>query len=229
MTFAKKMKIILLLLATMLTGFGGMRQGPHSYATTSRDGDYVFIMSPGPKGEEHAKGFGVCYHVLPGGELKEVWRTSGWWSQWIQLSWDGQDLARVGCWSSGDQDNVADGDSLALALYKEGRLLKQYRVSDLVKDVGKLESTTAGTCWWGLSDRGKPNFRSWMGDYFLRTADGFEYAFDLSSGDIKEAKKADPKKTTAGEQAGANQPATVPESKPEGRGKPQPEKEVAPR
>jgi hypothetical protein len=198
------MKITFILLATMLTCFGGMRKGPHSYATTSRDGDYVFIMNPGPEGEELAKGFGVCYRVLPRGELKEVWRTSGWWSQWIELSWDGQHLARVGCWDSGDQDNVAVGDSLALALYKEGRLLKQYRVADLVKDDGKFQVTSAGTCWWALSEHGKPNFRSWMGDYFLRTADGIEYVFELSSGGVKESKTVESPKGTSEQAAPSN-------------------------
>ncbi|WP_411846040.1 hypothetical protein AAFN60_21235 [Roseibacillus persicicus] len=176
------MRIILTLLLTVVGCLGGMRKGPHSYAITSRDGDFVFVMNAGPEGLEHERGFGICYKVQAGGKFEEVWRTSGWWSQWIELSWDGKTLARVGCWSSGDQDEVEVGESLALALYRQGKLLKEYKVSDLVEDVDALYPTTAGYEWWGESELGEPKFRSWKDDFYLVTKEGVKNSFELSAG-----------------------------------------------
>lgn len=182
------MKTILLLLAASLTCTAGLRKGPHSYAVTSRDGDFIFVMNAGPEGKEHAEGFGICYKVLEGGKFKEMWRTTGWWSQWVQLSWDGKHLARVGCWESGDQDDVAFSKSLALALYQEGRLLKEHPISDLLTNPKKVWPTTAGYRWWGAS---APGFRSWKGDYFLRTTEGIEFRFSLETGVATLEKKAE--------------------------------------
>lgn len=104
-------------------------------------------------------------------------------SQKIQLSWDGATLARIGCWASGDQDKVAIGDSLALALYKNGSLLKEYKVSDLIDDVDALDQTSAGYRWWDQSDLGEPQFRSWKKDFLLVTREGKKNIFELDAGE----------------------------------------------
>ena len=174
-------------------------------------------MLPGPKGQEYAEGVGICSKIESDGTLTELWRTSGFYSEDLELHYDGNVLARIGSWGSGDQEKGNPKDGLAVAFYVKGKEVARYKVSDLVKDESKLKHTTAGLWWLEYKLYQSPAFSPGEEIFQLETVDGTRYRFDMNTGAII--------KPTS-EQGGADQPATAPESKPEDEEKPKPESEV---
>lgn len=177
--------LVAALLLALSPAFAGMRRDPVAHAITSPNGRYVFAMIPGPKGAEYAKGHGVCYEVATDGSLKAMWRTEGWYSEGVQLDYDGKVLARIGSWGSGDQEEGMKTSTLAVAFYKEGKLTKSYKVSDLVKDESKLVYTDSGLMWLQYELYVSPAIRPGNG-FQLITLDGIRYRFDMNSGKIFE-------------------------------------------
>ena len=119
---------------------------PSSFVVTSEYGQSFFKMIPSKgKWQENKyvttkEAFGVAYSIDEEGNLKELWKTSGWYSSELYLSLDGQFLVRMGPWNKGHEPNNSD---LAVAFYKNGNLLKEYSVIDLVKDKSKIQPTTS--------------------------------------------------------------------------------------
>jgi hypothetical protein len=159
-------------------------------------------MLPGTKGQEYSKGTGICSKIESDGRLTEMWRTNGFYSENLELHFDGNVLARIGDWSSGDQENVDPKDSLALALYVKGKEVARYKVSQLVKDESKLMHTTAGLCWLSYLRQSPVGFSPGEKIFQLETVDGLRYRFDMNTGEI-----------IKDSEDGVGQPATFPESK----------------
>jgi hypothetical protein len=180
-TFMKSLLLGLTLAVTI--SHAGMRSAPASHAITSAGGNHVFTMNPGPKGNEHVKGFGICYKVTPDGRFEEIWRSSGWFSEDIHLNSDGKSLVRIGSWASGDQDTENGEESLAIAFYGEGKELRRYKISDLIKDKEKLVYSEGGLQWISYEDSYNPRFVA-GGIFILRTLDGVKHRFDISNGEI---------------------------------------------
>jgi hypothetical protein len=161
-------------------------------------------MLPGPKGQEHSKGTGVCSKVESDGAFTEMWRTSGFYSEDLELHYDGIVLARIGSWGSGDQEEGDPKDSLAVAFYIKGKEVARYKVSDLVKDLSKLKHTSAGLWWLEYKLYESPDFSPGEEIFQLETVDGLRYRFDMNTGAIIKNNS---------EQDGGGQPATRPKSK----------------
>ncbi|GEM_PF-1732264 len=182
--FGKKLRLgLLICTAAGAVCSAGMRRDPVPHAITSPGGHYVFLMIPGPKGVEQTKGRGVCYSIEADGTLLAQWRTAGWYSEDLELAYDGMVLMRTGSWASGDQETDPVESTLAMAFYREGRELKRYQVGDLVQDRTKLVPTSAG--WWWKYGSGRTE---WHKDresiHVVSTADGLEYRFSLATGEI---------------------------------------------
>jgi hypothetical protein len=175
---------------------------PHSFVVTSDLRLSFFKMIP-PKGnwQENKyvttrEAFGVAYSIDEDGNFKELWKTSGWYSLELYLSFDGQYLVRIGPWNRGHEPNNSD---LAIAFYKNGNLLKEYSVVDLVKDKSKVQATASHYFWLARSDYltdKKPE--KWQEDrlrldgmnvFHLKTIDGIMYQFDVTTGEIKKTEK----------------------------------------
>jgi hypothetical protein len=175
---------ILLVVVLCSTSFAGMRRAPVPHALTSPGGHYVFTMVPGPKDQEYSKGSGVCSKIESDGTLTEIWRTSGFYSEDLELHYDGNALARIGSWESGDQEEGDPKESLAVAFYVKGKEVKRYKVSDLVKDESKLPVTSAGLSWLEYKLYQSPAFRPGEEIFHLETVDGIHYRFDMNTGAI---------------------------------------------
>lgn len=87
--------------------------------------------------------FGAASQLDENGELKEIWRVEGWYAFTGHLTNDGRYFVRMGPWAS-DQEGHSD---LAVAFYDNGKLLKEYLVKDLIKDVTKLEYSVSHYQW----------------------------------------------------------------------------------
>lgn len=180
--------LVIALLSLALPSQAGFRSDPYPRAITSPGGHYVFTMIPGPKGAERKEAFGICYAIEKDGSFKEQWRTSGWFSQDILLHYDGEILVRTGSWRSGDQDAGDPVDSLAVAFYKKGKLLKHYKISELVMDKTKLQYTEAGLWWLKHELYKSPDFRPGEPLFQLKTLDGILYTFAIDTGEISSSK-----------------------------------------
>jgi hypothetical protein len=181
---AMKLLVLASILILSISSIAGMRRDPVPHAITSPGGHFVFTMAPGPKGEEYSKGFGICYKIKNDGTFAELWRTNGWYSEDLELHYDGDVLARIGTWQSGDQENGEPKNSLAVAFYLKGKEIASYKISDLVKDNTKLKNTTAGLLWLEYKEYQSPTFSSGKKVFQLETVDGKLYKFDINTGAI---------------------------------------------
>ncbi len=154
---------------------------------TSAGRDYLFKMVPAAWKEVGQKyivdrpAFGIAYHLEQDGELKEIWRTSGWYARQGYLSDDGRYFVRFGPWAR----DLANHTDLAIAFYDNGKLLKQFEVRELVKKLEMLEYS-ASHYMWNPEVQTKPNgfYNSENPIFHLVTIDQIAYAFDFKTGEI---------------------------------------------
>lgn len=200
---------------------------------------------------EHEPSQGTVYQATSDG-FKQLWQSKGWFGypNEIFLAPDGMSLVRITRFP-----NTLDGKKLedqpVLFLYFKGKLVKDYKLSELVREMGSIQDGSFGSPWmdeaeivqssWHDVDTDRKDeepdeqtFRSYNHYVFrLKTLEKTELFFDLLDGKRIERKKivntkeskegsGDPFGNQKSEPAGAGQPATTPKSKPEGKDKPQP-------
>lgn len=154
------------------------------FITTSYDGQCFFKMIPGKRKLQENKcvitseAFGVAYSIDENGNFNELWKTSGWYSPQVFLSDDGQYLVRMGPWYTQEPNK----NDLAVAFYKNGKLLKEYFATDLVKNESKIKEAT-GRYYW-LEDP-YPELKINPSDnvFQLKTIDGIVHRFDVTTGE----------------------------------------------
>jgi len=124
-------------------------------------------------------GFGLAYEIKPGNKDSLLWTVSGWYSYNIFLSNNGNYLVRKGHWPDAFDDPVEFDKDLAVAFYNKGKLLKSYYVSDIVKDISKIQYSVSHYSYskW-------ENFNHWRNEFTLITNDDMIYTFDISTGEI---------------------------------------------
>lgn len=162
---------------------------PYSFTVASQSGQYYFKMLPAKREWQENKyvitreAFGVAYTIDEDGNFKELWRTSGWYSFELFLSEDGQYLVRMGPWNGGHEPKKED---IAVAFYKNGKLLKEYSVVDLVKDKSKIQATVSHYFWLDKSPGSEAKRRLDRDNvFYLKTIDGIAYQFYATTGKIK--------------------------------------------
>jgi hypothetical protein len=177
--------------------------GPYAYLVTSWGGSCYFKMLP-PQWENGAvkdEGSGIAYRLKRDGSSQELWRTTGWYSLTTFLDDDPGYLVRLSPWNLGHDPSSED---VAVAFYKEGKLLKQYSTADLVKDATKVLRFVSHYEWQAVDiERNnnifvnkKPEHKEkepglWCIDrtFHLKTCDNISYVFDITTGNIKSAKQ----------------------------------------
>lgn len=186
---AKRWGIFVSFLIVLSSALADSPAPPMPYVTASLWGHYSFHMIPKFADRHHGDlGYGIAYQLQPTGELKELWRTEGWYSFQVFLSHDGHHLVRMGPWNVG---SWPEADDLAVAFYADGKLLKSYSTADLVKDHSKVRVSTSHYTWQagrpGLGEAPAEEpypFLDWDNRFHLKTIDGIVYIFDLTTGAI---------------------------------------------
>ena len=176
--------LIIISFLVAITALGGMRRNPVPHAITSPGKHFVFTMVPGPANQEHKQGFGICYKIASDGTFAEIWRTKGWYSEDLELHYDGDLLVRIGSWGSGDQETNLGEESLAIAFYKLGKEVVRYKINDLVKEKDKLQYSEGGLQWLIYEGFASPGFSSDGKHFRLKTIDNISYRFESSTGKI---------------------------------------------
>jgi hypothetical protein len=139
----------------------------------------MYAPNPDDPNKENRDGHGVCYDLTPEG-LRSRWTTKGWCMSRGYLSSDGELLVRLGPWAS-DLEHQTD---LAVAFYLRGRLLRDYRVCDLIKGKDSLE-LSASHYEWLAARATTPN--GFDGDtFYLTLIDGSAIEFNARTGEITE-------------------------------------------
>lgn len=159
---------------------------PSTHETISGNGQFVFVMIPPIPLDEELKRWNEAFgakireiravHNVSGmyrnnGSSKPLW-TVDWYAHGVEIFSDGVHLIRHGPWAS----RVADE---AITFFAQGRLLRKYRVSDLVKDRRKLQRSVSHFSWSTDSKLDDDQLR-----YTLITVDHRCHVFDATTGEI---------------------------------------------
>lgn len=160
---------------------------PSVWVTASDNGRSMFKMVPAKskriddKVVTEREAFGVAYSVSEDGELKELWRAEGWYGYRGHLTNDGRYLVRLG--PPMQEGSIAS--DLAIAFYDQGKLLKEYKVGELLKDEQALVHTSSHYIWQPEKQTDPTGFFPGMNSHFhLVMADKTSYAFDVATGAI---------------------------------------------
>ncbi len=159
---------------------------PSDYTKVTENGRYIFVMlAPdrldvlgGPTRPQSSFGKSEIQKTYKqsglynnDGSNEPLWTVS-WYSFSVYPSSDGKHVVKMGPWAQSTSD-------LAIAFYENGKELKRYIISDLVKNQLKLKHTVSHFFWkTGLQYNDKE------GTVFIETIDGLAYTFSVKTGDI---------------------------------------------
>lgn len=152
---------------------------PYAYVKTDYWGKYYFKMLPGEKRFDYDNyGSGALYEVSADGSNKLLWTTRGWYAFQVYISPDGMYLVRLGNWPRAYKPSK---DHLAIAFYKNGKLIKSYSTLDLIKDLSAVRPSVSHYSYYKkiIGFIGDISYR-----FSLITIDNIEYIFDISNGGI---------------------------------------------
>jgi len=107
------------------------------------------------------------------GSKEPIWVVD-WYASKVDVTSDGRHLIRWGPWPL-----LRDYRELALEFYEDGQLLKSYRISDLVARPSKLPRTVSHYAWMEEAELDQDKK-----ELFLKTQNGEEYSFDVTTGEI---------------------------------------------
>lgn len=109
---------------------------------------------------------------------------SGWFSESVFITDDAEYLVRMTTSFVGDKPSKSD---VALAFYKQGSLIADFKTADLVKDTSKIQLSLTRYFWLSSSSHvTEPGSVKLSGTEFsLVTADGIVYFFDVTTGKLK--------------------------------------------
>ena len=154
---------------------------PADYTIETENGKYIFVMlapeRPGwvSKKAEIRKLYKDSGLYNKDGTYEPLWQVF-WYSFTVYPASDGKHVVRMGPWAQ-------SVSNLAIAFYAEGKELKRYTISDLVKDTNKLKHTVSHFFW-----RTDLKYDDKAGTVFLKTVDGISYTFSVKTGEVIEKK-----------------------------------------
>jgi hypothetical protein len=174
----------ILYFASFLPVFADTVAPPCTYKTYSEDKKYVFVMIvPDEKvecmskdNEAKIEAKKIRNQFLTSGlynnqSAKPLW-TVYWYSYKIYLSSDGKHLVRTGGWASQETDE-------AFSFFNEGKLIKTYRVNELISYVSALPHSASHFQW---EKETKLNDKENMLE--VTTLEGGKFSFNLENGEI---------------------------------------------
>ena len=157
-----------------------------------------FTMVPGQHykdGMVTKPAFGVAYRMDKDGKFTELYRTTDWYSFEVHVSMNGRHLVQMGPWNGGSTPKT---NHLAIAFYRDGKLLKSYSTAELIRDPQQVDTTVSHYDWRAPSRRAKltegqvlqlqPKL-SYDDKFTLHTIDGWTYVFDATTGAIVSTNK----------------------------------------
>jgi hypothetical protein len=175
----QKWLILLLALVVCTQARADTPRTPFPWILRASHGHVFFAMNPPEENDpKNEGGHGVCYRLHADGTLEELWRTSGWYAFAGYLSDSGKYLVRFGPWA----EDMKQHSDLAVAFYKDGQLIKQYRVNELVKDPKSLEYSVSHYSW--LPARQLEGNGIDGNEFELTLIDKTVYYFNLDTGEI---------------------------------------------
>jgi len=126
---------------------------------------------------------GIAYVLDKNGELQELWRMEGSYHYEAYISND-ESLPRWS-WSVWGDDTEKYSDQ-AIAFYDRGKLLKDYRVNELIKDVTKLEHSVSHYSWRPEKQTQPTSFGPFwkQTSFHLVMVDKTAYNFETATGKI---------------------------------------------
>lgn len=171
---------------------------PWSYKQVAPGDQFVFVMIvPGPVEAEV-----VHWNEKTAAEVRAVrrrytrtgmYRNDGstdplwvvdWYAYGVHLAPDGVHLIRPGPWASLRDDRAApDLDVEAVSFFADGRLLRTYRVGELVDAPGGF-GRSVSHYQWQKEGRLVGEF-----EYLITTLDGNRFVFDVRTGDVVSASR----------------------------------------
>lgn len=150
---------------------------PSDYTKETENGKYIFVMlaPEGPRWSSRNPEIRTMYKYSGlynnNGSSEPLWKVY-WHSFSVYPSSDGKHVVRMGPWAQLISD-------LAIAFYENGNELKQYAISDLIKDTDKLRRTVSHFFW-----NTDLKYNDKEGTVFIKTVDGISYTFSVKTGEI---------------------------------------------
>lgn len=172
---------------------------PQSYKKVAPGGKFVFVMiapktveeDGQPWNEETASGIREIRRVYTqsgmyrnDGSAEPLW-TVDWYARGIDLTPDGVHLIRPGPWAWLRNDKSPDLGVEAVSFFASGRLLRTYKVGELVDDVIRVKRSVSHY-QWEQEGRVSGEF-----EYTITTLDGNRFVFDVRTGEIISASRVD--------------------------------------
>jgi hypothetical protein len=146
---------------------------PRRTEVKSADGSCVAVLMP----EQQWKTKGPSHVTDATGKLFYTLDFFAW-KIFFAASKDCRYLARPGPWA-GDQKELSD---LAVAFYDRGRLMKSYKVAELLKDRSRIQLTSSHYMWARL-------FRVEGTQLVVPMLDSWELSFDMTTGKLVKSTK----------------------------------------
>lgn len=184
---------LLFLLVSASVAFADSFFPPCPYVKKSADGTKHFVMLTKPSEPDCEKRSED--EVATGKALREKYKSSGvyengdpakplwtfneeWWLSGVHVANDGSHIVQTG--SLGRDPSVA-----AFTIYKDGKILRAFKVNEFVRDESAIRYTTSTIQWSKklyLDDRNST--------FNVETNDGLSYSIDLATGKILNDSKA---------------------------------------
>ena len=150
-------------------------EAPKPHVSTSENGTYFFTMIPADDNDKNSKAFGKAYRLNPDGSMSLLWQVEGWYAYQVILSNDGKYLLRMGDWPLGCAISSLD---LAIAFYKEGKLLKSYSTEDIIQKNSSIKCTVSHYTWV------KDYTMGYHHEFNLETIENMKLTFDIRTGNV---------------------------------------------
>lgn len=176
----------LALLALSTLALGDSPAPPTTYEVESPNKQFVFVMIPPITLEEELKLLsqegGEKLRQVRGlrsvsgmyrndGSSEPLWTVS-WYAAAVEIFSDGVHLVRHGAWASETANE-------AISFFEKDKLIRSYRISELVRDKTKLKRTVSHFFWSEDQRLEDSTLR-----YTLLTVDNGLYVFDVTTGKI---------------------------------------------
>ena len=176
-TLSLAILLIALSLSISLPVIADSEAPPKDYVKETENGTYIFVMLAPDRGTWSSKDTRIRKTYRYSGlyttdnPREPLWKVY-WYSFDVYPSSDGKHVVRMGPWAQSTSD-------LAIAFYEEGKELRQYAISELVKDTDQLRRTVSHFFWQSAL-----TYNDKEGTVFLKTVDGQSYTFSVKTGEI---------------------------------------------
>lgn len=141
---------VLLLFAFCFAGTTGLCYSPVSpfqYLVSGRETQCFFVLLPSQY-RHNVKAFdleftehqGIAYRVKENGDFERLWRINGWYAfpGSVFLSQNGRYLVRIREIGNNFKRPADLGRRIVLTFYRDGKMLRAYRCSDLVNNPAQI-------------------------------------------------------------------------------------------